>query len=111
MLSQLKTVLIKEKIKLSFFRLVGASAFVGSITCSKWPETTSTVKMRLRVAGLLDRVAKKSHISDWPIKRLRCAKEHWTGELCLEGHYPGVDSSLFTLRLVFCGVLFNKAAS
>jgi hypothetical protein len=42
LLAQLKTaVLIKEAIELAFFRLVvsGASAFVGSITGSKWTET------------------------------------------------------------------------
>ena len=41
MLAQLKTVvLIKEAIKLTFRLTVsGASAFVGSITGSKWPET------------------------------------------------------------------------
>jgi hypothetical protein len=42
MLAQLKTVfLIKEAIKLTFFRVSGASAFVGSITGSKWLETTT----------------------------------------------------------------------
>jgi hypothetical protein len=39
LLAQLKTVLIKEAIKLAAFRLVGASAFVGLITGLKWPET------------------------------------------------------------------------
>ena len=57
MLSQLKTVvLIKEAIKLAFFRLVsGASAFVGSITGSKWPETKKGYSMR--------EIAKKLKIS------------------------------------------------
>ena len=52
MLAQLKTVvLIKEAIKRSFFRPVEylehqyleRSAFVGSITGSKWPETKNFV--------------------------------------------------------------------
>ena len=47
MLAQLKTVvLIKEAIKLAFFRLVeylAASAFVGSITGSKRPETKNVL--------------------------------------------------------------------
>ena len=44
-------------------------------TC-KTPVSTSTVKRRLRDAGLLGRVAKKkSHIWDWPIKR-----KDWYGQ-------------------------------
>ena len=54
MLAQLKTVvLIKKAIKLAFFRLVeylelsGASAFVGSITGSKWPDTKNFLLKRI----------------------------------------------------------------
>ena len=76
----------------------------------KTPATTSTVKRRLRDAGLLGRVAKKK-----PCLRLSNKKHydvqknrHWTEELCLEGQHPGVVSSLLTLRLVFCGYYLMK---
>uniref|UniRef100_A0A4W5RYJ5 Malic enzyme n=1 Tax=Hucho hucho TaxID=62062 RepID=A0A4W5RYJ5_9TELE len=55
--------------------------------------STSTVKRRLRDAGLLGRVAKKKTYLRLANKkkRLRWAKEHrhWTEELCLEGQNPG----------------------
>jgi hypothetical protein len=35
------------------------------------------------------------------IQALRNLLRHWTEELCLEGQYPGVASTLLTLRLVF----------
>ena len=73
-------------------------------TC-KTPVSTS-VKRRLREAGLRGRVAKKKPYLRMANKkkRLRWAKEHrhWTEELCLEGQHPRVASSLLTLKLVFC---------
>jgi hypothetical protein len=52
----------------------------------------STVKRRLRDAGLLDRVAKKKPYLKLANKkkRLRWAKEHrhWTEELCLVASIP-----------------------
>jgi hypothetical protein len=78
----------------------------------KTPVSTSTVKRRLRDAGLLDRVAKKKPYLRLAIKNkiLRWAKEHrhWTEELCLEGQNSGVASSLLTLRVVFCGYYLMK---
>ena len=78
----------------------------------KTPASTSTVKRRLRDAGLLGRVAKKKPYFRLANKkkRLRWAKEHrhWTEELCLEGQHPRVTSSLLTLRLVFCGYFLMK---
>jgi transposase len=67
-------------------------------TC-KTPVSTSTVKRRLRDAGLLDRVAKKNPYLRLANKnkRLRWAKEHRH----LDGQHPRVPSSLLTLRLVF----------
>ena len=81
----------------------------------------STVKRRLRDAGILGRVAKKNpnlRLANKK-KRLTWAKEHshWTEELslegqhpislqlCLEGQHPGVASSLLTLRLCFAGTI------
>ena len=78
----------------------------------KTPVSTSTVKRRLRDAGLLGRVAKKKPYLRLvnTNKRLRWAKEHrhWTDELCLEGQHPGVASSLLTLRLVLYGYYLKK---
>jgi hypothetical protein len=80
-------------------------------TC-KTPVSTSTVKRRLWDAGLLGRVAMKNPYLRLANKnnRLRWAEEHrhWTEELCLEGQYPRVTSSLFTLRLVFCGYYISS---
>ena len=78
----------------------------------KTPFSTSTVKRRLWDAGLLGRVAKKKPYLRLTNKNkiLRWAKEHrhWTEELCLEGQYCGVASSLLTMGLVFCGYYLMK---
>jgi hypothetical protein len=50
-------------------RRLTSPQLAASLNCiRKTPVSTSTVKRQLRDAGLLGRVAMKSHISDWPIK-------------------------------------------
>ena len=70
-------------------------------TC-KTPVSTSTVKMRLLDAGLLDRIAKKKPYLRLANKnkKLRLAKEHrhWTEELCLEELTDGLDTDVSEWR-------------
>ena len=69
----------------------------------KTPVSMSTVKRRFRDAGLLEEKKKPYFRLVNKKKRLRWGKEHrhWTEELCLEGQYPRVASSLLTMRWVF----------
>ncbi|CDQ68723.1 unnamed protein product [Oncorhynchus mykiss] len=81
-------------------RLTGPQLVASLNGTRKTPVSTSTVKRRLRNAGLLGRVAKKKPYLRLANKNkiIRWAKEHrhWTEELCLEGQHPGVPSSLLT---------------
>ena len=75
MLAQLKTVLIREAIKLSFLWaswLSGASAFVGSIILSKWPEkensqTRQSILVPRNEGYSMREIAKKLKISSYGV--------------------------------------------